>query len=186
MASSLLLRPRARLTATLVAAAAFAVPIAGCGGEASSSSAGATTDPAAFLPAAAPVYVEAQVRPEGDLKANVTTVAGKILHTQDPGGKLVALIDKGLKDNGASYAKDVEPWLGQRLGLAVTGVKAAGGPHGPDLDLAAAIAAKDDDAAKAFVTSRKGVVEREYRDVKYQYKADDDLAAAVVDHTVLL
>jgi hypothetical protein len=182
MASSLLLRPRARTLAAL-AAVAVAVPIAGCGDGSSGSGGNAGADPASFLPASAPVYVEVQVRPGGDLKGNVETVASKVLRTSDPGAKLVELIDKGLKDDGASYAKDIEPWLGQRAGLAITGVGAKGGN---DMDVAAAVASKDDDAAKAFVSSRKGAQQREYRGVKYEYKSSDDLAAAVVDHAVLL
>jgi hypothetical protein len=173
-----------RFVPALAVLAAVAIPIAGCGDSSSnSSSAGnAGADPAAFLPASAPVYVEAQVQPSDDLKAGATTVAGKILRTGDPGGKIVGLIDKGLKDDGASYEQDIAPWLGQRAGLAVTGV----GAGGKDPDIVAAIGSKDDDAAQKFVDSRKGGSDREYRGVKYRYKADDDLAAAVVDHAVVL
>ena len=173
-----------RFVPALAVLAAMAIPIAGCGDSTSdSSSAGnAGADPAAFLPASAPVYVEAQVQPTGDLKANTTTVAGKILRTGDPGGKIVGLIDKGIKDDGVSYEKDIAPWLGQRAGLAVTGV----GAGGEDADIVAAIASKDDDAAQKFVDSRKGGTDREYRGVKYRFKAGDDLAAAVVDHAVVL
>ncbi|HWH94924.1 MAG TPA: DUF3352 domain-containing protein [Baekduia sp.] len=180
MSSSLL--PRPRTFATLVVAAAVALPAAGCGTDSSGGGGNAAADPASFLPASAPVYVEAQVRPGGDLKANVETVAGKILRTSDPGGKIVGLIDRGLKDDGASYAKDIEPWLGQRAGLAVTGV----GAGGSDADVVAAIASKDGDAAEKFVASRKGASEREYRGVTYRFKADDDLAVAVVDHAVVI
>jgi hypothetical protein len=182
MASPLLHRPRPRTLAVLAAAAAVAVPVAGCGDSSSAGGGNAAADPASFLPASAPVYVEAQVRPGGDLKANVQTVAGKILRTGDPGGKIVGLIDRGLKDDGASYAKDIEPWLGQRAGLAVTGV----GARGRSADVVAAVASKDDDAAKAFVSSRKGATEREYRGVTYRFKAADDLAAAVIDHAVVI
>jgi hypothetical protein len=173
-----------RAVSALAVLAAVAIPIAGCGDSSSSSgSAGnAGADPAAFLPASAPVYVEAQVQPTGDLKANATAVASKILRTADPGGKLVGLIDKGLKDDGAGYAKDIAPWLGQRAGLAITGI----GAGGKDPDIVAAIASKDDDAAQKFVDGRKGGSDREYRGVKYRYKADDDLAATVVDHAVLV
>jgi hypothetical protein len=169
-----------RSMTALAAAAAVALPIAGCGGDASSGG-DAGADPAAFLPASSSVYVEAQVRPEGDLAANATSVAGKILRTGDPGGKIVGLIDRGLKDEGGSYAKDVEPWLGKRAGLAVTGARSGRQP-----DLVAAIASKDDDAAKAFVDGRKGTTQRTYRDVTYRFAADDDLATAVVDHVVLV
>jgi hypothetical protein len=173
-----------RLVSALAVFAVVAIPIAGCGDSSSSSgsSGNAGADPAAFLPASAPVYVEAQVQPTGDLKANATTVAGKILRTADPGGKIVGLIDDGLKDDGASYAQDIAPWLGQRVGLAVTGL----GAGGKDPDVVAAFASKDDGAAQKFVDSRKGGSDREYRGVKYRYKADDDLAAAVVDHAVVV
>jgi hypothetical protein len=173
-----------RFVPALAVLAAVAIPIAGCGDSSSnSSSAGnAGADPAALLPASAPVYVEAQVQPTGDLKANATTVAGKILRTGDPGGKIVGLIDKGAKDDGTTYEQDIKPWLGRRAGLAVTGV----GAGGKDVDLIAAIASKDDDAAQKFVDSRKGGADREYRGVKYRVKAGDDLAAAVVDHAVLI
>jgi hypothetical protein len=172
-----------RLVTAFVACAAVAVPVAGCGDSSSSSGGGnAGADPAAFLPASAPIYVEAQVQPTGELKADATTIAGKILQTGDPGGKIVGLIDKGLRDGGAGYEKDIAPWLGQRAGLAITGV-GAGGVKDPDL--VAAIASKDDDAAQKFVDDRPGGTAREYRGVKYRYKADDDLALAVVDHAVL-
>ena len=46
---------------------------------------------------------------------------------------------------------------------------------------------KDDDAAQKFVDARRRRGRTEtYRDVKYQYKASDDLAAAVVNHVVLV
>ena len=66
--------------------------------------------------------------------------------------------------------------------MAVTGI----GAGGDDADLVAAIASKDDDAAQKFVDERQGRRRREYRGVEYRYKADDDLAAAVVDHAVLV
>jgi hypothetical protein len=173
-----------RFVPALAVLAAVAIPIAGCGDSSNSagSAGNAGADPAAYLPATAPVYVEAQVQPDGDLKANATTVAGKILRTGDPGGKIVGLLDKGLKDDGASYQQDIAPWLGQRAGLAITGV----GAGGKDPDIVAAVASKDDDAAQKFVDGRKGASDREYRGVKYRYKADDDLAAAVIDHAVVL
>jgi Protein of unknown function (DUF3352) len=184
MASSLLLRPQ-RFALLAVSCAAAAVPIAGCGSSSSSnsSSAASGTDPAALLPASAPVYVEAQVRPTGDLAANTKTVAGKILRTGDPGGKIVGLIDDAAKDEGASYKKDIEPWLGQRAGIAITGLHGSGGD---DIDLVGAIASTDDDAAKAFLKRYAKGATRTYRDVQYQYKSGDDMAAAVVDHAVLV
>lgn len=181
MASSLLLRPRLLLPA---ACAAVALAAAGCGDSSSSSggSGNAGADPAALLPASAPVYVEAQIRPTGDLATNAKSVAGKILRTGDPGGKIVGMLDDGLKDKGASYAKDIEPWLGQRAGIAITSI----GAGGDDVDVVGAIASKDDDAAGKFLDEQAKGTTRTYRDVKYHFKADGGMAAAVVDHAVLI
>jgi hypothetical protein len=180
MTSSLL--PRS--LAVLAAATAVALPVAGCGDSSgsSSSSGNGGADPAALLPATAPVYVEAQVRPDGDLAANSTSVLAKILRTNDPGGKIVGWLDSSMKDNSASYAKDIEPWLGQKAGLAVTSI----GATGDDVDVVAAIASKDDDAAQKFVDKRPGATDREYRGVKYKYKSDGDMAAAVIDHAIVI
>jgi hypothetical protein len=177
MASALL--PRS--LAAFAAAAVVALPFAGCGDSGSSAGGDPGADPAAFVPAAAPVYVEAQVQPDGDLAANAKSVAGKILNTGDPAAKITGLIDQGLEDTGGSYAKDVDPWLGKRAGLAVTGLRGTSTP-----DIVAAVASKDDDAASTFLDGLKGTTERKYRDVTYRFKADGDLAAAVVDHTVVI
>lgn len=185
MTSSLLPRRPKRAAVAVLAAMAAAVPVAGCGDSSGSSGGGgnAGADPAAFLPASAPVYVELQVRPSGDLADNAKTVAGKILRTSDPAGKVVGWLDDAIGDKGASYEKDIAPWLGQRAGLALLGLGASS--HDPDIVLA--IASKDDDAAQKFVDARvEGGKAETYRDVKYQYKASDDLAAAVVDHVVLV
>jgi hypothetical protein len=182
MASPLLLRRRATLLASCCAAALALVPLAGCGDSSSAGGGDAGADPAALLPASSPVYVEAQVRPTGDLAANAKTVAGKILRTSDPGGKIVGLIDDALKDDKASYSDDIAPWLGQRAGIAITSI----GAGGKDVDVVGAIASKDDDAANAFLDEQAKGTTRTYRDVKYHFKAGDDLAAAVVDHAVLI
>jgi Protein of unknown function (DUF3352) len=170
-----------RACAALVAVAAIAVPVAGCG---SSSSAGgnAGVDPARFLPASTPLYLEALVRPEGDLKANVEAVARKLLRTDDPTQKITGLIDKALRDQGASYKTDIEPWLGDRVGFALTGI-GAGADSG---DGVAALASRDDGKAQAFVDGRKNTEKRSYRGVAYRYDGKQDIAAAVVDHAVIV
>jgi hypothetical protein len=182
MASPLLLRRRRATLLTACCAALAVVPLAGCGDSSSAGSGDAGADPAALLPASAPLYVEAQVRPTGDLAVNVKSVAGKILRTGDPAGKIVGLIDQGLKDDKASYEDDIAPWLGQRAGIAITSI----GAGGKDVDLVGAIASKDDDAANTFLDQQAKGETRTYRDVKYHFKTGDDIAAAVVDHAVLI
>jgi hypothetical protein len=177
MATSLL----PRCAAAFVAAAAVALPVAGCGSAGSSAGGDPGADPAAFVPASAPAYVEAQVQPDGELGANAKAVAGRILRTGDPGAKIIGLIDHGLEAQGITYAKDVEPWLGKRAGIAVTGVRGASKP-----DVVAAITSKDDAAAGRFVDGLEGAEKRTYRNVDYRFTSAGDVAAAVVDHVVLV
>src|SRR3954452_2100279 len=99
-----------------------ALAAAGCGsGSVASSSAG--PDPATAVPARAAVYAQAIVRPSGDLQASAVAAARKVLGVADPGAELHRLIDERLAgtdvDGTPSYARDVEPWLGDRVAVFV-------------------------------------------------------------------
>jgi hypothetical protein len=102
--------------AALVACAAIAGPLAGCGG---SKSPGKGVDPATAVPAAAPVYIGAIVRPTGALQANAQA-AGKALTQQpDPYVRLVA----ALQTPGSpplDFKRDLAPWLGAQAGAFLT------------------------------------------------------------------
>jgi hypothetical protein len=129
------------LAAALVAAAGLA---AGCG---SSSSAG-DADPAAAIPASAPLYAEAVLRPDGTLGANVDAVARKVLATDDPAGKIAELFDRAARNDGLTFRKDVEPWLGKRAGAAVTSLGGTGKADG-----VLVLASKDDDLARKTIAA---------------------------------
>ena len=102
---------RRRLPAVLAALVTAAGAVAGCAG---SSGAGSGSDPAAAVPASAPVYAEAVVAGAGKEQQDAQAALGKILGTTDPQGQVVALFDQG----GVQFARDVEPWLGDRVGAA--------------------------------------------------------------------
>src|SRR6478752_6215462 len=108
----------------VLAAATLAIPIAGCGS--SDTSASGTTDPAKAIPASAPFYLEATVKPTGKQKADLEAALGKILRTDDPAGKITQLIDKNAT-NGQTFDKDVKPWLGDKAAVAVTGAGVGAG-----------------------------------------------------------
>ena len=78
------------LVLTLVLALCAAIA-AGCG---SSSGSGGDDDPAALIPAGAPVYVEGVVRPDGKVRSDLEGALKKILRTDDPGAKIQQLIDE--------------------------------------------------------------------------------------------
>ena len=102
--------------ASLAALALLAAIVVACGGGAAAGEA----DPATAVPADALVYVEAVVRPEGDLQEDAEAAASKVLRTDDPGAKIRELVDKALPESGVAgitYDRDIKPWLGQRIGF---------------------------------------------------------------------
>jgi hypothetical protein len=102
------------------------VALAGCG---SSQSSGTGADPAAAVPASAPLYAGATVRPSGSQKT-VVLADGKALTTQaDPYLRLVALLQTPGSPQ-LSFARDVAPWLGPRAGIFLTSQGAANSARG--------------------------------------------------------
>ena len=93
------------------------VALAGCG---STPSATGDADPAAWAPAGAPVYIEASIRPGEPLKSSVDSVIGKVSLRKDWRAQLIAKINSSSKQ-GATFEKDIDPWLGNRVGVFVTG-----------------------------------------------------------------
>jgi hypothetical protein len=164
------------LTLLCLVAAVFA---AGCG---SSSGGGGSHDPAAIVPATAPLYAEATVRPEGKLRDDAEAALSKILKTNDPGAKITSALQDASKQQGdLSFKDDIEPWLGDRIGVAVTAL------HGNnDADYALVIASTDDGKADDALSKHKGAVKRSYKGVDYRFDAKDKTAAAVVDHRVVI
>jgi hypothetical protein len=63
-------------------------------------------DPAAAVPAGAPLYVKAVVRPDGDEGANAQALLRRVLRTGDPSAKLIALFDH-VGGRGVDFRRDV-------------------------------------------------------------------------------
>ncbi len=85
----------------------------GCG---SSKSTGTAADPAGAVPATAPVYVAATVRPTGSQKEAALSTGRALTHQADPYLRLLSL----LQAPGApalSFTRDVAPWLGPEAGI---------------------------------------------------------------------
>ena len=169
MTTTLSLSPR-RLA--VVAAAALAIPIAGCGSSDSSSS--GATDPAKAVPASAPFYLEATVQPTGKQRAGVEAALSKILRTGDPAGTLKQLIDTSAAKDGQTFDKDIKPWLGDKAAVAITGV-VAGHPQ-----VAVVVNSTDDGKAQdALSRDKQYTSKRSYEGVDYRYDASDQSAAGV-------
>lgn len=174
------------LLAALVATFALLV-VAGCGGsgdEASSSD--AAPDPATLAPAGAAVYGEVTVRPSGDMKDDVVAAARKVLRVQDPGAELRRLLDQDSGPGEVLFSRDIEPWLGERVG----GFFLMPAKPSDDADGALVFAVRDRDALEDAIPRLRRDGQRRagtYRGVEYDkdIEESDTYAAPVGDFYVL-
>ena len=172
--------PRAALTALTCLAL---VLIAGCGGGTASGG----DDPASAVPANAAVYVDATVRPEGNLREDALAAAGKLLHSSDPQGKiddLVAQLFAESEEPKLDYARDVKPWLGEKVALWVATTNGS-----EDFRGAVVAASTDEEAAQAAIDravkgSEKTFAKRSYEG--FDYQASTKSAVGVVDDFVVV
>jgi hypothetical protein len=116
---------RLRLSLVLAAVAVVVVVVAVLAASALSGS-GTGSDPAKAVPPDAGVYAWVDLRSDGDSSASVRHVVGHVLGDgDDPGPMLRTLADGALGRVGLSYSRDIEPWIGGRIGAFVTRF----GPH---------------------------------------------------------
>jgi hypothetical protein len=163
--------PRA-LVLPVLAAAALAFSACGGGGGGVSAD-----DPASLVPADAPVYAQATVRPKGKLKSDLESLASNVSGLADPTAKLIEELDRSaqaddLRDPNFNIEDDVEPWLGERVGAFAEGFSADPG--------AAILQTTDPKAAQKAAEdgSKKDSVDKSYKGV--DYVLDDESAAGVV------
>jgi hypothetical protein len=166
-----------RAVALTLTCALLALTAAACGESAS----GGAGDPASLVPASAPVYVEASVRPEGNLREDALAAAGKLLRTDDPAGELREQFDKAIAEGGGglTWEKDFAPWLGEKAALWATNVEAE------EPSFVAIAATTDAEAAAAAIQRFKqqdgsAYEKRSHAGVDYEVNPDG-VAAAIVD-----
>jgi hypothetical protein len=108
---------RKKLSAALVllVAVATAALVAGCGG----SSGGGGGEPATLAPKDAPVFVEANLSPDGEEAKNLNELVNTVVGIEDIGKFIAEEFEQSVLDEGQKfdYEKEVEPWLGQKMGL---------------------------------------------------------------------
>jgi uncharacterized protein DUF3352 len=177
----MLTRVRA-LVLALVAAAALGLSACGGGGGGVSSD-----DPASLAPANSPVYVQATIRPTGSLKTDVESLAKAVSGLPDPTAQLISEFEKAVNAEGTlsghhlNFAKDVEPWLGNKAGLFL-----AGFGHTPDA--AGIVQTTDPKATQKFIADQKqkGDTDQTYHGVDYVLDKDGKTAAGVVGDFLVL
>jgi hypothetical protein len=171
-----------RAVALTFTCAVLALGAGACGQSASSGDG----DPASLVPAGAPVYAQASVRPEGDRRDDALAAAGKLLRTDDPAGKLRELVDKALagEGGGLTWEKDFAPWLGEEAGIWATNLEAE------DESYAAIVQTTDAEAARAALERLKkqdasSYTKRSHAGVDYEVNADG-IAGGLVDDFLVI
>ncbi len=157
----------------VVAATAVAAALAGCGGGS------ANPSPATVAPPNSPLYVEAVVRPKGELQSNTAALAKKITGIADPGAAIVSKLENALAEHGekVSYAKDIEPWLGERAGIFFEHYDGANFSG-----LGAVLQSTDTGASEEFVEKLAASSKNPVRSASYkgvQYKVDTSIGTSI-------
>ncbi|MEW9533041.1 DUF3352 domain-containing protein [Microbispora sp. NPDC049125] len=136
--------------AALVAAVLVAV-VCGGGVWAAAKLSGGGTQPQDVLPGGAIAYARLDLDPSAGQKLALFSIARKFSSTRgsftgdDPRQALFTALRQDVKDVAhVDYAKDVEPWLGDRIGVAVLPPAAKGEEPG----VAVAVQVKDEAAAR--------------------------------------
>lgn len=168
---------------SLLAVVAAAIAIAGCGGGGG----GSGSDPATLVPAKAPVYVEATIAPQGDLKSNIEALAKNVAGIDDLGALIVEETEKAAakSDESFKYSKDVEPWLGEKAGLYL---ESYDGNNFKGYGIA--VQSTDNAAAQEFidnfVKSNDGSLKKSsYEGVEYEVETKDGEALGIVGDFVV-
>lgn len=165
---------RVRLVQILaLATAAIALLLAGCGGD----DGGSGADPAAVVPAGTPVYIEATVRPEGELRSNIEALASTVAGIDDVGALILEEIEGSALSSGEDfdYATEVEPWLGEKVGMALREY------DGDDFTgYAIAIQSTDTDATQEFVDKQSADEDGSYEGTDFKLE-DDGTTIGIVD-----
>jgi hypothetical protein len=145
---------RHRRLAVLASSAAIAVA-AGCGSATKNGagSAGKDGEAAKAFPASTLAFVDADTDTSSAAWTKMLTVLRRFPSWPKAEAKLQAELAKPATQgaaSGASFAQDVEPWLGSEAAVGVVGVQVAASPKPTVLGY---VASKDDAKAKDFVAN---------------------------------
>jgi hypothetical protein len=163
------------LFAALAAAALIALP-AGCGSSSSGS------EVADLAPPGTPVFVEGALQPSGELKSNTDAIAKQVAGIGNLGDYVVSKLESSARGDGEpfDYAKEVEPWLGERAGVFFEKF------DGSDFSgVGAIVESTDTDATQEFIdaqvkTSNDPYHAASYEGVDYELGGSEGNAIGVV------
>jgi hypothetical protein len=176
----------ARLVLIACALAVAMGALAGCGDDD-----GGGGGLASLAPPDTPMYAEALIRPGADQANAIESFTERAGGISEPGTLLTSRIDAMLATAGidATYADDVEPWLGDHAAVYVSSFEpTSAGDSTPDF--AVLLEVDDAEAARDFLQEavEQDPAEEEqqtYEDTEY-FRTEDGAAAGVVDDKALV
>ncbi len=186
-------RNRGKLVAVLVAALVIVGGLAFAAIKVFNSVAGTSDVLAKMVPSDADVYVTAYLDPGAGQKLNLRNLAHKFPAAagKDLGSTLDQTLEQALSQTGLSYVRDVKPWLGTQLAVAVS-------LNGTVPQAAVLISSKDDGKAQATLLKARDQLlgqqglrwtSQTHGGVTVNVGTDSSgpqAAYALVDHTVVL
>lgn len=139
--------------------AALIALVAGCGGSSSGSQV------AELAPPGAPVFVEGALQPEGELKSNTEAIAERVAGIDNLGEYVVEKLESSARDEGepVDFAKEVEPWLGERAGVFFEQLEGEDPSDG-----AAIVESTDPGATQEFVDTQVKASEDPYKAASHE------------------
>lgn len=163
-----------------VLAATAALAIAGCGDGGSSSDLAGLAAPGSL------VFVEGTVRPEGELRSNVDSLAGKVGGVENLGALIVEKLEESASNSGETldFEKEVEPWLGERAAISFSKLDSDGDLSGYGI----VVETTDPEATQATIDHQvkvndDPVKEGSYRGVAYWTDTGDDTVIGTIGDT---
>jgi len=168
------------LMISIAAVLAVALAVAGCGG-----SGGGGGEPAGLVPKQAPVYLEANLRPDGETSEALNEVAQTVLGIDDVGEFIAEELEDAALGEGEKFdfEAEVEPWLGEKAGLYLAGYD-GNDFHGVGM----ALETTDSGEAEEFLEERvekndEGAEEGEFEGHKFYEEPDDgDVLGMIGDY----
>ena len=167
-----------KLPVLVLAALAVVALLAGCGGG----SGGGGGEPAGLMPKEAPVYLEANLKPDGKTGEALNEVAQTVLGIDNVGEFVAEELEQAALGEGEkfNFEEEVEPWLGEKAGLYLAGYD-GDNFHGVGM----AIETTNAGEAEEFIEERvekndEGAEAVEFEGNKYYEEPDDESVIGVI------
>lgn len=171
------------LLVSIAAVLVAALVVAGCGGG----SGGGGGEPAGVVPKKAPVYLEANLKPDGQTSEALNEVAQTVLGIDNVGEFVAEELENAALGEGETlnFEEEIEPWLGEKAGLYLAGYD-GNDFHGVGI----ALETTDSGEAEEFIEERvekndEGAEQGEFEGHEYYEEPDDEsLLGMIGDYIV--